>query len=218
MDRFPPVLQRISDGLELTNRECHLSPASIVMPGHCVEMLAALLPFGIDDRALFFVNSNQDDVLHVALANGWGRCALGLGLPVPDVKTLPPAVALWTPRYIEPDWWRIVRFPTTLLVTFIDIPHDPNMHLTDLLEDLTFLSNFQHCLTHRKAVSPFNWSTDPYARLLPNFYDHGCYNELLPVHIPDDVAMDGGGTPDIAQALADYMAEAAAGHEEVGSR
>ena len=188
MNILPPVLQRISDGLELTREDCRLSTAIYDVANRDAVVLRAETPFGDDDRAIFFADLDDCDVLHAALATGWGSCALGL--PVPEFKVLPDFITSWEPRYLRPEWWRTVRLSTSLLVTLVDVPADPEMPLRDLLDDFSFLSNLQQHLVYRAKVADFSWADDPYGPYLYSF-DFGTFDTFMPIYEPvEDAGFD----------------------------
>jgi hypothetical protein len=172
---FSPVLQRISDGLEMAvglemvSEPWALSRVTGCGVDHPAEVLQATQPSFNDTRAIFIEPVGQDP-LRIAWAEGLTRCALGLEPSAgPDITALFDSHSLRCPAFLDVGWCRLVRLPTSMLVLLIDIPadHYPSMPLSDLLADLHDLNILKHLLLGAGQVADFKWEDDPYAPYLP---------------------------------------------------
>jgi len=183
MHEYDEFLDRISN-LLTSNSDfgCRISCPDIWVDDHVVTVLEAVNPFDGDNRAAFVIDEREPNIMHIAIANACGMCALGMKPPVwHDPDSL--SVARWQPAFLRPGQWRTVRLPSSLLVTLIDVPIEPTMPIEDLLYDLEFLTTLQHLFAQIGHVAEFDWNNDPDAEIV-SALAFDVYSSLMPPYTP----------------------------------
>ena len=159
-----PLLNKISDELDPAKDKDDVPFAVHMNATGYTVVLRAMFP-GPADRAIFFIDPDDDSLLHVAVARDWHHNALDTGQPVDEISTLPPVLTDWTPRYLEPQSWRTVRLSPSQLVTLVDIPIEPHVPLNALLDDLRVATENQGLAGHAD-VHGHSGEDDPFAPFL----------------------------------------------------